>query len=191
MDQKKIGKYLKELRISKNLTQEELADKFYVSNRTISRWETGTNLPDIALLIELADFYKCDIREIIEGGSINNMNNEEKDVAIKVAKYETSKNEKSYKKIFGASVISLVAFALFGVLKLVFPNPNNFGMDALTGFFLGISIGAVIYIALYSTDVLQKIHKIKWLRVLIIVLCILALIVFLATLAAGAWFTKA
>ena len=40
---------------------------FLLSNRTISRWETGSNLPDISLLVEIADFYELDIREILIG----------------------------------------------------------------------------------------------------------------------------
>ena len=45
MDQKKIGHFLKELRKEKELTQEQLAEKFHVSDRTVSRWETGSNMP--------------------------------------------------------------------------------------------------------------------------------------------------
>ena len=57
----------KELRKEKKLTQEQLAEHFNVSNRTVSRWETGINMPDLSLLIEIADFYNVDIREILDG----------------------------------------------------------------------------------------------------------------------------
>lgn len=50
MDQKKIGSFIKELRKEKNLTQEQLAEKFNVSRRTVSRWETGNNMPDLDIL---------------------------------------------------------------------------------------------------------------------------------------------
>ena len=50
MDQVKIGSFLKELRKERSLTQESLAEKLNVSNRTISRWETGSNMPDIGML---------------------------------------------------------------------------------------------------------------------------------------------
>ena len=56
MDQKKIGRFLKELRKEKDITQEQLAEKIKVSGRTVSRWETGSNMPDISLLADLADF---------------------------------------------------------------------------------------------------------------------------------------
>ena len=86
MNQQKIGEFLKQLRKDKGLTQEQLAEHFYVSSRTVSRWETGTNMPDIQTLIELASFYDVDIREIIDGErKSENMNNETKDTLKKVA----------------------------------------------------------------------------------------------------------
>ncbi len=50
MNQKEIGYFLKQLRSEKGLTQEQLAEILGVSGRTVSRWETGTNLPDLNLL---------------------------------------------------------------------------------------------------------------------------------------------
>ena len=47
-DTKKIGIFLKELRKEKGLTQEQLAEKLLVSGRTVSRWETGLNMPDLS-----------------------------------------------------------------------------------------------------------------------------------------------
>ena len=67
MDQMKIGLFLKELRNEKGLTQEQLAEKLNVSNRSVSRWETASTLPDISLMIELADYYEVDIKELLEG----------------------------------------------------------------------------------------------------------------------------
>ena len=67
MDQQKIGSFLKELRKEKELTQEQLAETLSVSGRTVSRWETGSNMPDLSILVELADYYNVDIREIING----------------------------------------------------------------------------------------------------------------------------
>ena len=67
MDLQKIGTFLKELRNGEGLTQEQLAEKLNVSRRTVSRWETGSNMPDLDLLIEMADFYHVNIRELLNG----------------------------------------------------------------------------------------------------------------------------
>lgn len=67
MDTKKIGEFLKELRKEKGLTQEQLAEILLVSGRTVSRWETGTNMPDLSVLIQMAEFYGVEIKEILDG----------------------------------------------------------------------------------------------------------------------------
>ena len=67
IDQKKIGEFLKRLRKEKDKTQEEIADLFGVSSRSVSRWENGNTLPDLSILVELADYYDVDIRELIDG----------------------------------------------------------------------------------------------------------------------------
>ena len=63
----KIGDFLRNLRNEKDLTQEELAEKFGVSSRSVSRWENGNTMPELGILVELADFYGVDIKEIIDG----------------------------------------------------------------------------------------------------------------------------
>ena len=88
MDQKKVGLFLKTLRKEKNITQEVLAETLNVSSRTVSRWETGSNMPDISLLVELSEFYQVSIPEIINGErKSEKMNQETKDIAIKMAEY--------------------------------------------------------------------------------------------------------
>lgn len=67
MDQIKIGSFMKELRKEKGLTQEQLAEQFDVSRRTVSRWETGSNLPNLDILIEMADYYGIELRELLDG----------------------------------------------------------------------------------------------------------------------------
>ena len=67
MDLVKIGRFLQELRKEKGLTQEQLAEQMGVARRTVSRWETGSNMPDLDILIELADLYAVDLRELLNG----------------------------------------------------------------------------------------------------------------------------
>ena len=56
MDQIKIGKFIAECRKKKNLTQTQLAEKLYITNRAVSKWETGKSLPDASAMLELSDF---------------------------------------------------------------------------------------------------------------------------------------
>ena len=77
MEQQKIGSFLKELRKEQNLTQEQFAEQLGVSGRSVSRWETGINMPDISLLVEIAEFYDVSISEIIDGERKSGKMNEE------------------------------------------------------------------------------------------------------------------
>ncbi len=67
MDTVKIGKFLKELRKEKGYTQETLGEKVGVTNKTVSRWETGTYMPPVECLVLLSDIYDVSINEIVAG----------------------------------------------------------------------------------------------------------------------------
>ena len=64
MDMQKIGKFLAELRKSKNLTQDELGEKIGVTNKTVSRWENGNYLPPVEILQMLSKTYGVSINEL-------------------------------------------------------------------------------------------------------------------------------
>ena len=118
MNQEKIGEFLKSLRKSKGLTQEQLAEQFYVSSRTISRWETGSNMPDLDTLMNLSDFYEVEIREILDGErKSENMENEEKETLKKVAEYAVKekrlKEKIRVKRLLIMLMITMVSLMLF------------------------------------------------------------------------------
>ena len=65
MDTREIGRFLKELRKQNNMTQEQLGERIGVTNKTISRWETGNYMPPIECLKLLSDIYQISINEIL------------------------------------------------------------------------------------------------------------------------------
>ena len=67
MKKEEISKFLKELRLNKNISQERLANDLHVDRSLISKWERGICLPDITMLKELSNYYNLDISEIIKG----------------------------------------------------------------------------------------------------------------------------
>lgn len=67
MNQVNVGKFIKELRHERKMTQEQLATVFGVSNRTVSRWENGNYLPDVALLKEIAEYFEVSLTELVNG----------------------------------------------------------------------------------------------------------------------------
>lgn len=99
MDQEKIGKFIKDLRIKNNLTQKEFADKYNVTYQAVSKWENGKNMPDLSLLKDICKDFDVSLDDLING---------EKSV------------KKSYKKYIIIGVICIVI-----VLFLVIKNNNN------------------------------------------------------------------
>lgn len=65
MNQEKIGKFISDFRKQKNLTQEQLAEKLGVTNRSISRWETGKTMSDLSLLKPLSKLLGVTINELL------------------------------------------------------------------------------------------------------------------------------
>ncbi len=72
MDQVKIGKFIAELRHKNGLTQEELGEKLGVTNKTISRWETGNYMPSIEMLQLLSQEFNISINELLSGEVLSN-----------------------------------------------------------------------------------------------------------------------
>lgn len=101
MNQLNIGYFLKELREEKVITQEKLAEILGVSNRTVSRWENGRNMPDLSALVQLTELYGVKLSEIVAGErESKDSNMEEKDKqAIKqlVQMYRSEKYDFSQK----------------------------------------------------------------------------------------------
>lgn len=116
MNQIKIGHFLKELRKEKGLTQEQLAEQLNVSNRSVSRWETGSTMPDLSMLITLAEYYDVEVREIIDGERKSEIMNEEmKDTLQKVADYTETQNLKFMR--IGVLVMAIV-FAILVFISM-------------------------------------------------------------------------
>lgn len=119
MDQIKIGALLRDLRKEHNLTQEEIAAKFGVSQRSVSRWENGNTMPDISILIELADFYNVDLREILNGErKAVNMDADMKETLVMVADYTREEKKKLAKSLIAKICVCAVAFIVLGIIIL-------------------------------------------------------------------------
>ena len=160
MDQKKIGSFLKELRKQKGITQEELAEQLNVSGRTVSRWETGNNMPDISILIELAELYDVSIPEIVNGERKNeSMNEEVKEVAQSLSDYADLEKESMLKQIRNHSIMCVVGWLLYGILGMFNLNEQNVILGTLSTYCLVLVIISPIMILFITTGRLIKVNK--------------------------------
>lgn len=108
MDQEKIGAFLGAIRKEKGLTQEQLGERLDVSQKTISRWETGKNMPDISMLSFICDALDIHIAELMGGERIEGENVTKSDTSNMVrGLILMATQKKNTRKIIGA-VLSVV-----------------------------------------------------------------------------------
>ena len=170
MDQKKIGSFLKELRKEKGITQEQLAEILGVSGRTISRWETGSNMPDLDVLIEIADYYGVELRELLDGERRSEkMNEEMKETVLKVADYSNEEKRKLSKRMCVLFIAGAILFTIYVILESFFVTGTSIGPFPVDGslilfckdFALGFAYGMMIAGVLYTSGYLAKISAYK------------------------------
>lgn len=160
MNQIKIGAFMKELRNDHNFTQEQLAEKFGVSQRSVSRWENGNTMPDISILIEMADYYEIDLREILNGErKIDNMNEDLKETLEMVADYTAAEKEIILKKTYNYSVV-LAVIILFEFVAYIFnlPAKNNM-IDSLMLYSFPVGLFLAFSIIIHSLQLKGKMDK--------------------------------
>ena len=78
MDQVKIGRFIAECRKAKGLTQAALAEKLGITDRAVSKWETGKSLPDASIMLELCKLLEFDVNELLTGEHITMENYKDK-----------------------------------------------------------------------------------------------------------------
>ena len=141
MDTKKIGAFLKQCRKEKNLTQEQLAEKFRVSARTVSRWETGTNMPDLSILVELAEYYDVEMRELLDGERSQAMNKEMRETLDKVAMYE----EWTKRKALQAGNLAFASMFVIGVMAIIIQMLLTINIRFILGETVSVLAGGILY----------------------------------------------
>lgn len=161
MNQEKIGSFLKGLRVEKKLTQEQLAEILNVSNRSISRWENGVNMPDFDLLIQIAEFFEVGIEEILDGErKSEEMNPQTKQTLLKVADYQNNEQMIVSKRLNFLFIIALIAFAIYMVIDIMGLAVKPV-YDDMASFALGIVLGALLVGLLYTSKYFSRIRAFK------------------------------
>ena len=141
MDTKKIGAFLKQCRKEKNLTQEQLAEKFRVSARTVSRWETGINMPDLSILVQLAEYYDVEMRELLDGERSQAMNKEMRETLDKVAMYE----EWTKRKALQAGNLAFASMFVIGVMAIIIQMLLTINIRFILGETVSVLAGGILY----------------------------------------------
>ncbi len=165
MDQKKIGAFIKELRKEHNLTQEQLAEIVGVTNRSISRWENGVNMPDFDLVIELTNYFDVSIEEFLDGErKMEMMDKKTEETLLKVTDYENMEKMKFSKRLCGIFLAAIAAFLVYAVIDI--QGLASVGVyEDIASFALGFVFGVLMLGALATSRYMAKIRALK-LRIL-------------------------
>lgn len=150
MNQEKIGKFIKKLRKEKKLTQSELATKLGVTDKSISNWENGKNMPDLSLFKPLCEILGITINDLISGEKLNKDNYQEKfeENIINTIDYTN-------KKVTNKNNIIGITFITFGIIiaitaMTIFPSESSWG--SIYSIFGGL-------ISLIGIFIITKKHK--------------------------------
>lgn len=161
MDQKKIGLLLKQLRNEKGLTQEQFAEIVNVSNRTVSRWENGNNMPDLDILIQISDFYQMDLRELLDGErKSEKMNKELEETVLKAVDYTNSEAERYIKRVQWLLFIGVILWCVSHLISHTSLVENDI-MSVISEFLAGAGCGMTICGLIFLSRHGQRISAFK------------------------------
>lgn len=161
MNQEKIGKFILECRKEKKMTQMELGEKLGVTEKSISNWENGRNMPDLSLFKPLCDILGITINDLMSGEKINGENYQERfeENIVNTIQYSRKKLN-IYNQVIS---LIIIIFGLFISLSaiMIFPSESSWG-----------SIYSVLGIIVFMIGIARVIHVIKWYKRLMLLLII-------------------
>ena len=123
MDPKKTGIIISDARKKANMTQKDLADKLYVSDKAVSKWERGLCFPDISVLIPLTEILNISLYDLLRGEKVNKKEVEE--TLKNTINYSNSEINRKKKKYIIISSIIIFVIVFTSIVSLVFINKNN------------------------------------------------------------------
>ncbi len=111
MDQIKIGRFIAERRKLQGLTQAQLAEKLNITDRAVSKWETGRSLPDATLMLALCEILGISVNELLSGEKVTMENNQEKNeqLLLEMAKEIERKNKTIWSAMWAIMTVSMLA----------------------------------------------------------------------------------
>lgn len=117
MDKEKFGAFVAQLRKDRGMTQKELADQLFVSNKAVSKWETGVSIPDVGLLIPLAEALGVTVTELLSGErQSQSMNTAQVETVVKKA--IAYSDELPRRKLRGKNLLLYLCCILVTMLEL-------------------------------------------------------------------------
>ena len=150
MNQVKIGKFIAQCRKNKNMTQAELAEKLNITDRAISKWETGKGMPDSSIMLELCNELDITVNELLSGEEIemDNYNKIAEENLLEFKKIDETKNKMLLQLEVIIGILFSIAFLGVVLLTNIFvENQTYISIICICSFiifFIGISLALKI-----------------------------------------------
>ena len=145
MNQIKTGKFIAQIRKEKGMTQRQLADELLISDKTISKWETGKGMPEVSLMMPLCEILGINVNELLTGERIPDESYKEK---AEETMMDLMRNKKGRGKLIALTVLImlLVIAPMLIIAALIrwYDLPDNLIHVTLIPLFIGII--AIIFV---------------------------------------------
>lgn len=151
MNQEAIGKFIAACRKEKELTQMQLAEKLNITNRAVSKWETGKSCPDTSIMLELCDILGITVNELLSGERIS-MENYQKKAEENLVELQQKKDE-AQKGLLRVELIWLAVAVLVSpvhfAVNYYYPENKGTGVGLLVAL-VGLILFVVYFIRYYE-----------------------------------------
>ncbi len=157
LNQEKIGKFIAEQRKNKSMTQKQMAEQLSVSDKAVSKWETGKSMPDNSLLMELCTLLEINVNELLSGEKLSEDNYQgkaEENMTNLMEERATARKDK--KRFWIEMAIGIVGLITALLLSVIMSGGNMIWyIDLPTVFMLVSVIIFIIFVSGYGLDFLR------------------------------------
>ena len=153
MDQIKIGKFIAARRKNANLTQTQLADTLGITNRAVSKWETGKALPDSALMLPLCDTLGITVNDLLSGEvvTMDNYNKELENNLLEMVKQKEEADKRLLKLEIVLGIIAILPLIAAAVIASIVPME-----EWKSGLLVGLSLLPLLIATPFAIKIEQK-----------------------------------
>lgn len=151
MNQIEIGKFIASCRKAKGLTQMQLAEQLNITNRAVSKWETGKSIPDVSIMLELCAILEITVNELLRGERISmedyKAKAEENLLALQEKKEKASKDLLRVELLWLA--VSVLLVPVHFAINYYFPYNNGTGVGSIVAI-IGLIMFAIYFVRHYE-----------------------------------------
>ena len=153
MDQVKIGKFIAECRKKENLTQMQLAEKLGITDRAVSKWETGRSMPDTSVMLELCDTLKISVNDLLCGEKVTmeNYNKELENNLLEAVRQKEEADKRMLRLEIVLGITAILPLIASAVIVSVFSME-----EWKSGLMVGLSLLPLLIATPFALGIEQK-----------------------------------